>query len=401
MPEPEKASWQPARLETIEAVLEKYQADDDRETAMSFCRLVAERADENWSDKTIARLVHYAQDHPDLEPGKLNVYCDKNSDEATVEILFQNTINCVRGVAASAIGQLLWERNDRLEQVRPGIESLVRDPHPAIRMAAIEAVEPVLNIDKDQAVSWFCEACRDDLRVAASPRALRFFNYPVPSHIDQVGPIIQQMVSSPLDDVAVQGARQVTARWLFHGFFEKEFAECRKGAVPQRKGVANIAASLLHDRIYSPKCQVLLRQFMKDPEKEVRDELRGMFRNSDLFAHPEHEAFIKAYIKSQAFADDPAHFVWGLKEFTGSLVTVAEAILAVCKEFSTTLKERTRDVGTYPYMASEMLSVLLRLYEQAQVERSRQIADQCLDIWDLLFENRVGRTLELTRAIER
>lgn len=33
---------------------------------------------------------------------------DKSSDDATVDILFQNTINCVRGVAAGAIGQLLW-----------------------------------------------------------------------------------------------------------------------------------------------------------------------------------------------------------------------------------------------------------------------------------------------------
>ncbi|MBW2093185.1 MAG: hypothetical protein JRI34_13820, partial [Deltaproteobacteria bacterium] len=71
VPEAEKASWYPARIDTVEAVLEKFKAGDDRETAMAFCRLVAERADENWSSRTIARLVHYACSHPDLEPGKL------------------------------------------------------------------------------------------------------------------------------------------------------------------------------------------------------------------------------------------------------------------------------------------------------------------------------------------
>ncbi len=235
VPESEKASWQPARVETIEAVLQRYQSGDDRETATSFCRLIAERADESWSDRTIARMVHYARSHPDLEPGNLNLYCNKNSDEATatVEVLFQNTINCVRGVAAGAIGRLLQERNGCLEQVRPGIESLVRDPHPVVRMAAIEAIEPILNVDKDLAVHWFCEACKDDLRVPASPRALRFFDYTVPSHIDQVGSVIQQMAMSSLDEVAFQGARQITARWLFHGFFEKEFAVCCRGTVPQ------------------------------------------------------------------------------------------------------------------------------------------------------------------------
>ncbi|MBW2021228.1 MAG: HEAT repeat domain-containing protein [Deltaproteobacteria bacterium] len=402
MPEAEKAFWYPACIDTVEAVLEKFKAGDDRETAMAFCRLVAERADENWSSRTIARLVHYACSHPDLEPGKLNLHCDKNSDEATVEILFQNTINCVRGVAAGAIGQLLWERKDRLEQVRPGIEALIQDPHPAVRMAAIEAIEPVLNIDRDLAVHWFCEACKNDLRVAASPRALNFYNYTVPSHIDQVGPIVQQMVFSPLDDVALQGARQVTARWLFHSFFEKEFSECLQGSIPQRKGVANVAAALLQDKKYSRQCQDLLRQFMNDSEKEVRDELRGMFRNKDLISDPEYAAFIKEYIESQAFADDPDHFVWSLKDLAGSLIPVADAIFTVCEEFSTTLQEKTRDIGSrYPRMASEMSSILLRLYEQAQGERNRQIADRCLDIWDLFFENRVGRTMELTKAIEQ
>lgn len=402
VPESEKASWQPASIQTVEAVLEKFQAGDDRETAMSFCRLVAERADEEWSDRTIARLVHYARNHPDLEPGKLNLHCDKNSDEATVETLFQNTINCVRGVAAGAIGQLLWERKDRLKQLEPAIESLVRDPHPAVRMAAIEAIEPFLNIDRNLAVSWFCQACKDDLRVAASPRALRFFNYIVPSHIEQVGPIIREMAFSPLDDVSLQGARQVTARWLFHGFFEKEFSLCCKGTEPQRKGVANVAAQLLRDKKHSQKCQELLRKFMNDPDKEVRDELRGIFRDKDLITDPKYATFVKEYIKSQAFADDPDHFVWSLKDLAGSLIPVADAVFAVCEAFSTALKEKTRDIGSrYPHMASEMTSILLRLYEQAQGERNTEIAGRCLDIWDLLFENRVGRTRELTKAIEQ
>jgi hypothetical protein len=401
VPEAEKAFWYPARIDTVEAVLEKFKAGDDRESAMAFCSLVAERADENWSNKTLARLVQYACSHPDLEAGKLNLHCDKNSDEATVEILFQNTINCVRGVAAGAIGQLLWERKNRLEQVRPGIQSLIQDPHPAVRMAAIRAIEPVLNIDKDLAVSWFCKACKDDLRVAASPWALRFFNYTVPGHINQVGPIIQKMVLSPLDGVALQGARQVTARWLVHGFFGDEFNQCCQGAVPQRKGVADVATQLLHNKKYSCQCRDLLLQFMNDPEKEVRDELRGIFRNQDLITDTKYAAFVKDYIKSQAFADDPDHFIWALRDLAGSLISVADVIFAVCEAFSMTLQEKTRDVGSrYSHMASEISSILLRLYEQAQGDCNQQIANRCIDIWDLLFENRVGRTIEITKEIE-
>lgn len=402
VPEAEKGSWRPARVETIEAVLEKYQADDYRETAMSFCRLISERAEEKWSEKTITRLVNYACNHPDLRNGELNVYCDKSCEDATVEVLFQNTINCVRGVAAGAIGDLLWTGEDRLDKVRSGIESLIRDPHPVVRMASIEAIEPVLNIDKNLAVQWFCEACKDDLRVAASPRALPIFNYIVPSNIEQVGPIIQKMANSPLDEVSMQGASQVTARWLFFGFFETEFAKCCKGTVSQRKGVAKVSSSLLQDKKYVEKCQELLCQFMNDPDREVRDELRELFRKNELLKDPQYGSFIKKYIKSPAFADDPDYFVMSLKEFPGNLISVAEAVFAVCEEFSITQNRETQDIGQrYPHTVSEASSILLRLYEQAQGERNQQLADRCLDIWDLLFENRVGSTIALTKAIEQ
>jgi hypothetical protein len=308
----------------------------------------------------------------------------------------------VRGVAASAIGQILWEHVDALSQVETAIEILVRDPHPVVRMAAIKAIEPVLNINRNKAVQWFCETCRDDMRVAASPRALRFFNHIIPSHIDQASLIIKEMIASPLDEVAIEGSKQVAARWLFHGFFEKELNDCRKGTIAQRKGVASAAASLLKDRNYSKKCLELLQDFNNDPNKEVRDELRGKILDSQLANNPEYVMFSKNYIKSLAFADDPDSFIMGLQDFTGSLIPLAEAIFDICMEFSTTLKEKTHDFSSsYFHLPSEISTLLLRLYEQAQGMGNPQIYNQCLDFWDLLFENRVGRSIELTKAIDQ
>ena len=402
VPETEKATWEPAHIETIEAVLDKYQSNDNQQFAMSFCWLIEKRAGENWSEKTIARLISYARNYPDPTGKQLNVYSDKNTDEATVEMLFQATVNCVRGTASDAIGKLLWEHQDWFEQVQDGIESLVYDEHPVIRMAALNAVYPILNIDKDLAVRWFCEACKDDLRIAASPLAQDFFNYIIPSHIDQVGPIISQMVASPSDDIALQGARQVTARWLFYDCFENEFYVCCKGTAIQRKGVAGIIGSFARKEEYSAKCWGVLNQLMNDPDKDVRQELHSIFGDVNVLSKPEMQEFVKAYIKSQAFADNPVDLASKMKEFSGNLIPLAEVIFAACEEFATTLRDKTRDIGsTHHYVVSEIISVLLRLYEQAQGEHNQPIASQCLDIWDLLFENRVGWALELTRAIEQ
>ncbi|MBA7518198.1 hypothetical protein ES705_10266 [subsurface metagenome] len=146
-----------------------------------------------------------------------------------------------------------------------------------------------------------------------------------------------------------------------------------------------------------------MRHFINDPEREVRDELHDVFTKNDLLNDPEHETFLQEYIRSQAFADNPDSFIRVLKDSPGRLIPLKEVIFSICEEFTTTLKEKSRYVGSiYTYTVSEMSSILLRLYEQAQGgERNKQIADHCLDIWDLFFENRVGRVIEMTRSIEK
>ena len=400
--ENKKGTWKPARVDTIEAMLAKFESIDERDFAINFCRLIDARADENWSDQVINRLIQYAINHPDLPNGRLNLQCDQSSDEASIKTLFQNTINCVRGVAASAIGNLIWAENSRLKKLMPSIRALIQDPHPVVRMAAIEAIEPLLNLDRDLAVQLFYQACKDDLRVAASPKALPFFNYIIPSHIEQVAPLIQKMTASPVGEVAVEGACQVTARWLFHDFFKDELNECQQGNIFQRKGVAIAAAYFFHDKKYAIRCREILRPLINDNDKEVRDVLRNVFRKSQLHTNdPNYHDFIQGYLKSKTFTDNPDNFVHLFSDYPGKLIPLAEPIFTACKEFATTFKMKSRDIRLrYTYTTQEMLPILLRLYEQAMGDRNRKIADRCLDIWDVFFENRVGIAIDLTKSIQ-
>ena len=95
---------------------------------------------------------------------------------APVELLVQNVFNCVRSAAGLAIGGLLWEHPGWFEGLRTGIDALINDPHPVPRMAAVPACLPVLRFDRDLAVSWFCAACQDDLRIASCKWAVGIFN---------------------------------------------------------------------------------------------------------------------------------------------------------------------------------------------------------------------------------
>jgi hypothetical protein len=402
MPEKEKLSWRPATVETIEKLFKRFQAGDDRSTAYSFLRLILSRAEETWSDDALQRLIHYAQHHPDPEPGELNVRrLDREDGQyITVDDLLQNSINCVRGTAAQAIAGLLWKQQELIKKLRPAIESLINNPNPVVRMASLEVVLPMLNIDRKQAVEWFRVICCDDLRIAASPYAQRFFNYTIQEYLKELAPIIKNMSVAPFEDVSKAGASEITARWLSYGFFEEELKVCLTGTIPQRRGVADVAAHFLKDTEYSVKCQELLRPLLNDPEKEVRNELHAICHDVDI--NEQTKPFLIEYIKSQSFREGAGYFVHWLKEKEGSIVFLADIILSLHEAFSLSFKKESENPGTYvSYTISESFSLLLRLYDQATQERNADIVSRTLDVIDALYESRVGVITNLSKAIEQ
>lgn len=401
MPEKDKSDWKPASVHTVEKLFKRFKVGDDRSTAHSFLRLIMSRAEESWSEDALQRLIHYAQHHPDPEPGKLNVrrLDRENNQQVTVDDLLQNSINCVRGTAAQTIGRLLWKHQDLIEKLRPAIESLVNDPHPAVRMASLEIVLPMLNIDQKQAVDWFCTIC-DDIRIAASPHAQQFFNYMIQKYTKELSPIIKGMAGSSHDDVSKAGASEVTARWLFYGFFEEELKLCRVGSIAQRRGVAETAGHLFKDPEYSIRCQDILRSFLNDTEKEVRSELYGICH--DVVLNDQTKPFIIEYINSLAFREGAGYFVHWLKEREGSVTFLADIILSLHEVFSSSFKKESREPGTdVPYTISESFTLLLRLYDQATQERDAVIVNRCLNVMDALYESRVGAITNLSKAIEQ
>ena len=403
-PDEEKSSWEPARIETVEAILQKFSLGDQRSIANDFCWLIRDRADANWSMRAIDKLIHYATSHPDPEPEKLNVYpSDQGNDteKASVHDLSTNALNSVRGVAAMAIGALLWVHPDWLERLAPAIDHLVNDPHPTVHIAALEACLPVLNADRELAVKWFVRACQDDARVAADHRAVHYFNHCIRSHFLQLAPLIVQMANSSRGDVAAKGASEVCARWLFFDMFQDELEQCKTGNIAQRTGVASPASHFLVDVRYTDKCRQILRPFFEDPDPEVRQKAREVFHdNETILKMPTMRDFIRDFVATPAFQDDPSGLVFTLEHYTDSVLPYSEIILDICSEFCGPLAEASRDMArSIAHDASRLCPLILRLYEQSQ-GTCPDITTRCLDSWDMMFKKRIGMTRELMQQID-
>lgn len=385
-----KDIWKPVSLQTMLKCIDKFVAMDDREEAIAFCRLLKDRAEEEWPDRVIDKLIELAISHPDLEVGKLNIHSSGWTgcmDAISINDLFNNTINCVRGVAAHAIGELLWENPLLLPKLKPAIDSLVSDPHIVIRMAAVYPLLSVINIDKDLATQWFHMIGKEDNRAIASHYGIKFISHMMRTNHRDLEPIVKAMLSSPNEEVSKKGGEIIAGSFLFYDLFVHEIEDlCLHGSISQKKGIATMATHYIGDKEVADRCRHLLIRLIDTNGEELSDEISDMFRH-DLLSVKENAILFMHYLKSNA-CNENSMFMYELRKHEGSLLEFSDLIFSLFDMFATRSESVRDSRSRLNYAVDDAIKLLLRLYDQSK-EIDTVIFQKCLDTWDLLFEKRI------------
>jgi hypothetical protein len=397
----ELVDWKPACPEVIMAVLNKYLCVKDNEISMAFCRLVKARVDIEWPLEIIEKLMDIAVNHPDPRKGTMNVYntnWDKSMDSLSAKELFNNSINCVRGVAVESITHLLWRTPKIYDYLQNTITKLVKDPHPSVRMSVVGLLIPILNIDRDRAVNWFYNTVKEDLRTVCTMYGISFISYTIKLNPDLITKIVISMIKSKNNEISKLGSEMVGVFWIFHDLFTKEVSLCCKGSAAQKQGIVKAAVSQICVEKYAERCEELLRPFIINFDPDVIKEMSDLFKH-DLINFKKHIELILKYIKSPYFKEKDL-IIHQLNRYTGSLIDFSNIILNICEEISEKHSSKTRDISSeYSYIATELSRLLLRLYGES-TEVRRDISNECLDMWDKFFEKRIGSIRELTKIVE-
>jgi hypothetical protein len=396
--------WAPPSHEILEEVLAISVIQDltssEAGVAMDFCRILDRYSKYTWSERAVERLVWVAQHH---ENPKLGYYPIGSSDRDSEHFdgLETNALNVTRGQAGFAVRSLLFAQPLLFASLRPALESLIGDDHPAVRVAAFAACLPVINIDRDLAVDLFLQCCDGPDAILGSHWASDFLRYTYRTHLHRLRLLIERMVECPLHRVSTAGAVQVAACFLVEGQLEKEFERCLGGSPPQRKGIAKVAASLLGEGEFADKAKATLLRLAEDEDKQVAQIVAHSFDQLDLRHITADRGAWNAFARSKAFQTDPSPLLRALDHQTGDLLPFADCLLTVGVTFAEELAEASQNMATgISGDARQLLPLLLRLYEQAR-DRDKAIYLCCLDLWDRLLERRVGAAMGLTRELDR
>jgi hypothetical protein len=404
LPADQAASWKPAAPELIISLISRLQLVDDRGLLIAACRMFQHRSEEEWPIELVTHVIRCARTSSDPKPSELSVWSaqrDGSAETASIDDLVTNTLNCVRAVGARTVGALLRSHPEWFPQLRADVEAQISDPHPVVRLAALEGCLSILAVHRDLAIDWFCTAVRDDLRVAAAPIGRYFFNAGFSTREERLGRIVRQMLACDEDDVVREGAREVAARWLLDGRFDEELESCLCGTVPQREGIADVTSQFLLEAEFTAKTSPLVAQLLNDDVASVRQHASQAFNNERVFSIPEASAVLAEYVNSEAFADAPSPFLYAIGRHAGPLCPFSGVILKLCETFAMRLRERANGPRReFSADAHEIPPLLLRLYGEALQEGHPETLIRCLDAWDLLFQHRVGIVRDLSQAID-
>ncbi|MDX2039414.1 MAG: hypothetical protein SFX72_22400 [Isosphaeraceae bacterium] len=385
-----------ATIAQIESIIRRFAfLEETREFAMSVCRVIRERHDCDWRDDIVQLLSRLATDHADPLSGPDAVTRARNLDPEGESGVWSDveltSINCVRGAAAGAIKALLFDQPNRLGMLQAAVDSLVDDPHAAVRAAAVGLALPIYNIDRAKAVDVFLRACEHpDDQVLTAYDLRRFLGYTILEFAETLRPLIDRMVNSKLGNVAKLGAAWAALGWVHRGHFDDIMSDRAERTRWQRVGVAEALANAVSEGHDSSDVLERLQALFDDSEKEVRDAASGVFRVASFFDRVSSAPSVAdAFLGSEALDDNVDDLLHGLEEFSGSLKPYSSVICGLADRFAGPLASEARDYRTRrPLDAGQLAKVLLRLYEQS--EDDRKLRRRCLDAWDVLLRQGIG-----------
>lgn len=379
--------------ETWEEMFKEFPCDMENNRATYFCGIIAKSKIYTWSSEVLSKLKEIAIKYTEVAE-------DTDSDDMAAincEKLCGKALNCVRGEAVRAIGHLLWNNPELFSEFKEAIDMLTLDDNPAVKMGSIYALWPAYNIDREWTETRILRLYENDIRMVGFQDAKGMFFRLYPKYKERVLVVINRCFESA-DKVLIQtGGCSVCEFYIRYGEFVEVFTKIEELNGEQVKAILQMALIYLKYEEYRDKAKEIIL-ICKNIEGDIGFLLSGMFR--EKLVDVERDAnFLLEIMKSKANKKMVYSFVHFLEENACSIKNYAGIVLTLCNSM---LEMDSESLAKQWGIQNNISKLIIALYDEcadSQRESDRQIAERCLELWDIMFEKQIGRIRELSREL--
>lgn len=400
-----RSRWQLCPIELIEKVINHFGYEGyEYQVIRIFDRRIA---DDGWSNKMIDLLVMLAKTAKDPEPEKINVRVNNEPnvvEDAPVRTLASNAINCCRGIAFSAIGNLYWKSEKLAIELITSLDDVINDPHPAVNYSASELLLPMYNYNRKLAHEKFLALCNKDLRMSCISGNHYFFNDGFTedsSFRERYLNLILRMKCSRFDEVKKEAGRQIASRWFFYELFNDEISTIKEWDIPLKSGAASVISQFLTESRYNSTIKNLLPLYealSNDDDRFILEKIGRSVSEKNYWARTDAELFFSVLANSKAASYNLWQVFHYLDENKVNLVDISSQLLQLVKNIVNS-DAFDKSLRAMKIRESDLIKVLQRLYEEAADDEDDEVINQCLDIWDFLLKAQLYSAIDVTTRL--
>lgn len=362
----------------IQVVMRVYSLPS-RPAGSEVCDLISRYSAKEIPDTLLNIVAWYSTEDPDPERESWNTEAGSGRFYYNGDILTAG-LNCVRGRACDAMGDLIWEQKERIEYFLPTIQKVLNDSSLSVKAFAAKILLMVMRHDVSLALDLSGPIVSADERLLETRFASQLLSHLAYRRFELAKPAIEGMLKFEKPEVREAGGILATQACMFHnddGLFEKDLLQ--NDAVV-RKGVAQVAASTLKTEEYAVVCSKKLAILFFDGDKDVRAAASHCFRSLPAEKFPKHKELINIFLASPSFRENYANIIYGLDELEGQIPDVACDIL---EKFIRLFRENDEQSGGTASTSMTASEMLVRLYSRS---RDPGIKERSLNLFDSLLE---------------
>jgi hypothetical protein len=386
-------------LELLEAMILKFSFDFTSYRASSICTIIENSDEAGWSQEILDFLKDIAINHKNPAIETPNVTSNEDKEMRSFDMLQSNAFSCVRGRASRAIAQLLWKNSDFFKQFKCIIEKLVSDENPAVRLASLFALWPSYNIDQDWASEKILYLYEQDYRLAGfhDTKNMLFLLYP--QYPKRITNIIRQCYNSEDKQLIRTGAHCLSEMFILKNEFVDEMTDVENMSKLQAEGILYMVMLYFNKEEYNTLAKSIIRKF-KTSTLDLEMPISRLFYD-DLINLERDQNFLIELMCSDVSRGTLHAFVHYLEEKAKSVVEYKDIIVSMSRHLIQNDTKKYENAWAWG-IHDEISKLVIGLYDETSGDTRPEIkciAQECLDIWDLMFEKQIGPVRRLSHEM--
>lgn len=382
-------------IEDLEKVIFKFKYNYDSYRAGSICRIIENCKTSSWSREIINIISDIAVNHTNPSEGQVIVSNKDDSEMRTFDMLINNAINCVRGEAASAIASLLWSDYNLLEFFKDTVFALTNDVNEAVKLASLECLISIYNIEKVWASDSIIRLFKDDFRIVGHPDSKQMLLILYPDYMEEIIEVTLKCFYSDDEHLIKVGSYAISEMFFVKNEFVSIINNLDNLTEIQVKAIIEMSIVYLDISKYREESKKLILSSL-NTSFDLEFPLVRVFYDNKVDLMRDYE-FINSILKSKQSRRILHSFSNYLEENALSVVDYNEIIIMLCHELlSTEIKGKEWGID------DELSKLIAGLYDEVSEgeHKNYELEQKCLDIWDLMYEKRVGMARILTKQIQ-